>query len=160
MRRPSPGDTGQIETGSERKMLLKTDPSPKHCGRQRPVSAGAPCLPLGMHLVPGKHVEDQFSPTSSRGMEAPETLPLALSASRIGVRALGRGITRAVTQPKSQPLGSWIGFSFVDHTLASFSVTKASVPCLESPSGVSLDYMFLPMAAGGLGYVCGGEGQV
>lgn len=66
-----------------------------------------------------------------------------------------------MTQPKSQPLGSWIGSSFVDHPLASFSVTKASVPCSEPPpSGVSLDYMFLPMVAGGLGYACGGESQV
>lgn len=36
-----------------------------------------------------------------------------------------------MTQPKCGPLGSRIGSSFVDHSLASFSVNEASVPCSE-----------------------------
>lgn len=74
-----------MEKGSERKMLLETNPSPKHCGRQSPMSAGAPCLPSGMHLV-----------NMWRASSAPpqvvkwklQRLPLGLSVSRIGVRAL------------------------------------------------------------------------
>lgn len=116
---------------------------------------------LALRNASGKHVEDQPRPTSGRGAEAPETLSPALSASRKVARALSRGITRVMTQPKSKPLGSRIGSSFVDHHApASFSVNEASVPYSEPPSGVSLDYMFLPMAAGGLRYACGGERQV